>query len=591
MPLAFQVANLAVKPPKVGENGYQGFNPRKETLRKGYQSRDGARALSGDMIAEHDVAVKVRDGCTLYCDIYRPVSSDGSEKVPAIVAWSPFGKKHTGIDMMSKVKWGCGVPKGCLSGLERFEGPDPAEYVPRGYAVVNVDARGAGDSDGDIVIMGKQEGEDGHDVIEELAKMDWCNGSIGLAGNSHLGIVQWFIAATQPPSLKAIAPWEACGDLYREQFVRGGAWDNGLFDFITEHVIRGKNGLEDFKEMYRRSSTMNPYWADKRADIASIKIPTYIVASYSSFVHTMGSIRGWMQVDTKDKWLRWDPYQEWYDLWAVQESIDELASFFDRYLKGEKNDWENTPRVRMSSLNYGDKEAIYPIIEEDFPIPRTDYRTLYLSADNKLEATAPSTAGTLTYNSESNTSPVSHAAFTMTFDKPIRLMGLPKAVLYMSCPDFNDMIVYVLIRKLDKNGKPMIAINIPWSAAPYKSAAEIPESDYSNLMIYYGPTGVLRASHRKTDPSQSIHPQYPFHTHDEVQKITPGEVVKLEIGLWAMGVDFEAGEGISVQVSGEYPLVQEFGPRKKVELEERNKGTHVVHVGGEFGSHVVLPFV
>lgn len=46
--------------------------------------------------------------------------------------------------------------------------------------------------------------------------------------------------------------------------MRGGAWDNGLFDFITEHVIRGKNGLEDFKEMYRRSHTMNPYWEDKR---------------------------------------------------------------------------------------------------------------------------------------------------------------------------------------------------------------------------------------------------------------------------------------------------------------------------------------
>jgi predicted acyl esterase len=343
--------------------------------------------------------------------------------------------------------------------------------------------------------------------------------------------------------------------------------------------------------MYRRSSTMNPYWADKRADIASIKIPTYIVASYSSFVHTMGSIRGWMQVDTKDKWLRWDPYQEWYDLWAVQESIDELASFFDRYLKGESNDWEKTPRVRMASLHYGDKEAIYPIVEDDFPIPRTDYRTLYLTPSNTLSATVPDTTGTLTYNSESNTSPVSHAAFTHTFDKPTRLMGLPKAVLYMSCPDFNDMIVYVLIRKLDKQGKPMIAINIPWSAAPYAHAAEIPESDYSNLMVYYGPTGVLRASHRKTDEAQAIHAQYPFHTHDEVQKVTPGEVVKLEIGLWAMGVEFEAGEGVSVQVSGEYPLVQEFGPRKKVELEERNRGTHRVHVGGEWASHVVLPFV
>jgi predicted acyl esterase len=37
--------------------------------------------------------------------------------------------------------------------------------------------------------------------------MDWCSGNIGLAGNSHLGIVQWFVAALLPPSFKAIAPW------------------------------------------------------------------------------------------------------------------------------------------------------------------------------------------------------------------------------------------------------------------------------------------------------------------------------------------------------------------------------------------------
>jgi len=103
MPLAFQVATLQTKPPKVGENGYQGFNPRKETLTKGWKSRDDARPLSEDLIVEHDVGVKVRDSCVLYCDIYRPPSSD-VEKVPAIVAWSPFGKKHNGVEMMSKVQ-------------------------------------------------------------------------------------------------------------------------------------------------------------------------------------------------------------------------------------------------------------------------------------------------------------------------------------------------------------------------------------------------------------------------------------------------------------------------------------------------------
>lgn len=402
--------------------------------------------------------------------------------------------------------------------------------------------------------------------------------------------MQWFIAAQQPPSLKAIAPWEACGDLYREQFVRGGAWDNGLFDFITAHVIRGKNGIEHFKEMHRRSNLMNPYWEDKRAEIEKITIPTYVAASYSSFVHTMGSVRGWMQLGSKDKWLRWDPYQEWYDLWAVQESIDELAHFFDKYLKGEDNGWEKTPRVRMASLNYGDKEAVYPIVEEDFPVPRTDYRKMYFGENESLHTTAPSNSGVVSYNSESKTNPVARAAFNMRFDKPTRVMGLPKAVLYMSCPDFNDMVIYVLIRKLDAEGNPMITINIPWSACPYKKIADIPPSDYSNLMIYFGPTGVLRASHRKIDESKSLHPQYPFHTHDEEQKITPGDVVKLEVGLWAMGIDFEAGESLSVQVSGEYPLHQEFGPVKE-QIEERNKGTHRVHLGGEYASHVILPFV
>lgn len=104
MPLAFQVATLQTKPPKEGENGYTGFNPRKETLPKGWKSREDARSLSEDLIVEHDVAFKVRDGCTLYADVYRPVSSD-SKKIPAIVAWSPFGKKHNGIEMMSKVCW------------------------------------------------------------------------------------------------------------------------------------------------------------------------------------------------------------------------------------------------------------------------------------------------------------------------------------------------------------------------------------------------------------------------------------------------------------------------------------------------------
>lgn len=51
---------------------------------------------------------------------------------------------------------------------------------------MSVDTRGAGNSDGSICVMGTQDAEDGYDVVEAVAKMDWCNGSVGMAGDSAL---------------------------------------------------------------------------------------------------------------------------------------------------------------------------------------------------------------------------------------------------------------------------------------------------------------------------------------------------------------------------------------------------------------------
>jgi len=53
-----------------------------------------------------------------------------------------------------------------------------------GYAVVSVDIRGTGHSGGQICVMGPQDAEGGYDVVEAVAKMDWCTGNMGMAGNS-----------------------------------------------------------------------------------------------------------------------------------------------------------------------------------------------------------------------------------------------------------------------------------------------------------------------------------------------------------------------------------------------------------------------
>ncbi|KAL4876426.1 Alpha/Beta hydrolase protein [Aspergillus karnatakaensis] len=588
MPPTFEV-DIPVeelKAPELGHGGYEGLNPRSEVLHKGHQTAPGRRALSCDIQVDHDVAIAVRDGCTLYADIYRPPDAP-SRSVPAIICWGPFGKKFNGIDSLRLMTpWNLGIPDGTLSGLEKFEAPDPAQLVPHGYAVVNIDSRGAFDSEGRMVIMGTQEAEDGYDVIEWIARQSWCNGSVGLAGNSHLAIIQWFIAALQPPSLKAIAPWEGCGDLYREQFARGGIYGGDLFDhLIVKYMLRGRNGMESFRKMYQQHPLASDWWNDKRPEMTKINIPTYITGTWTNTMHGMGAIRGWLEVQSPHKWLRWHPYQEWYDIWGNPQANAELLTFFDRYLKGIENDWESTPRVRMAVLRYGESAPLANLVEPDFPLPRTAYRKAYLHPSGGLLLDQPSSAtGAVPYNSED---PSNTAKFTYTFQQRTQLVGIPKAVLFMRCDDHDDMDIFLVLSKLSPSGKVMLNLNVPWKGLPVSSIEDIPNDKRTEVILYQGPTGILRASHRAIDSSKSMHVNWPFHPHETEEKIVPGTVVRLEIGIWAMGVEYEAGESLQLRISGHYQGISNFGTPDHV----KNKGKHWVHVGGEHDSHLILPFV
>ncbi|KIL90284.1 hypothetical protein FAVG1_06014 [Fusarium avenaceum] len=584
--LPFTVPVEHINPPKVGQGGYVGLKPHSEVLPAGWKfDHPHAKPLSSDILVEHDVAFKMRDGVTLYADVYRPPNTD--ESVPAIICWSPFGKKFNGLmslDLM--VPWNLGIPPNTLSGTEKFEAPDPADWVPRGYAIVNVDSRGSGDSEGTMVIMGTQEAEDGYDAIESTAKLPWCNGSVGLAGNSHLAIVQWFIAALQPPSLKAIAPWEGCGDLYREQFARGGIYAGDLFDkLIVKYMLQGHKGIESFREMFKQHPLANDWWNDKRPDMKKINVPTYITGTWTNTMHGMGAIRGWLEVDTPHKWLRFHPWQEWYDIWGNKQANVELLDFFDYFLKGKDNGWNNTPKVRMGVLRFGKKEpqSYENVVEEDFPIPRTDYKKLYFTKGGELSLDKPSELASVSYNSETD----DQVGFTYRFGETTRLVGLPKAVVYMSCPDYDDLDVYVTLEKLDADGKVMFNLNIPWEGIPKSSFEEMDPKEKIEVVIYRGPMGVLRASHREIDENKSMHPHWPFHPHEKVEKIKAGDIVRLDIGIWAMGIEYEAGESIRAVVSGRNIGVSNFGSVEHLD----NKGKHHVHCGQDHASHVILPFV
>ena len=138
-------------------------------------SRLDIGAFPEETIFDRDVSVKMRDGCTLYTDVFRPVD----RRVPAIILWSPYGKGacENGPQNYNRLgPYRIGIPYQRLCGYETFEGLNPAEWVGRGYAVVDIDARGCQKSEGDIHFWGRQEAEDVYDTIEFLSKQPWCSG-------------------------------------------------------------------------------------------------------------------------------------------------------------------------------------------------------------------------------------------------------------------------------------------------------------------------------------------------------------------------------------------------------------------------------
>lgn len=96
----------------------------------------------------------------------------------------------------------------------------------------------------------------------------------------------------------------------------------------------------------------------------------------------------------------------------------------------------------------------------------------------------------------------------------------------MHCDDLDDMDVFLALEKISSSGERLLNFNIPWKNLPVSSIAEIPETEHSELILYQGPTGILRASNREIDASRSMHPNWPFYTHEKEEKVAPGTVVR-----------------------------------------------------------------
>ena len=116
---------------------------------------------SNSLKVETNVPAAMRDGTTLYSDIYRP---EGQGPFPVILQRTPYDKTSP-------------LSMGML---------DPLEGAKRGYAMVIQDTRGRFTSEGEFYCF-RDDINDGYDSVEWAVSLPWSSDKVGMVGTSYVG--------------------------------------------------------------------------------------------------------------------------------------------------------------------------------------------------------------------------------------------------------------------------------------------------------------------------------------------------------------------------------------------------------------------
>ncbi|MGF6985262.1 putative acyl esterase [Paraburkholderia atlantica] len=98
-------------------------------------------------------------------------------------------------------------------------------FVQRGYIFVTASVRGTRNSGGDFSFFSERDAKDGAELVQWAAtKLQNSNGKIGLQGGSWAGLNQFYtaVAAGRNSPIKAVAPFCAGAEFYRETYFAGG---------------------------------------------------------------------------------------------------------------------------------------------------------------------------------------------------------------------------------------------------------------------------------------------------------------------------------------------------------------------------------
>jgi predicted acyl esterase len=522
---------------------------------------------------DRDVAVPVRDGTVLRVNVFRP---EDDAPHPVILSAHPYGK-----DGLPKPKRGRrggyatpfqlrmlpqSVPFG-FSAWTSWEAPDPATWVPRGYALVNCDLRGWGTSDGTGELLAAQEGDDVHDVVEWIAAQPWSNGRVGMLGVSYLALTQWAAAATRPPHLAAISPWEGFTDAYRD-FVRvGGVLEDGFLRLWSALLRRQQRSPVTIRRDAQAHPLFDDWWAARNRDVERIDVPALVAATFSDHnLHSRGTFEGFRRIGSTRKWLYAHRGPKWATFYG-DEARAVQQQFFDHFLRDgapASGGMHDVPRVRYE-VHEDAATRVARRTDSEWPPVGTWWEALRLGPSSTLVPHDDPAAESVEFDLRRG-----HARFSYRFDEDTELVGPMWLRVHLELRGADDMCLFAGVRK-ERRGK-LVGFEGSYG--------------FDRALVTFG---MRKPSQRAVDPDRAALAR-PFHPDDRREPLAPGEIVAIDLELPPSATLFRAGEHLILDLQGRWffptnPLLGQFPAR----YERSGRGTCVLHVGGEHDAALHVP--
>jgi uncharacterized protein len=510
--------------------------------------------LRDGMQIDWDVPIPMDDDVVLQADIFCPPDEG---RHPVILTYGPYGK---GLAFQEgyKDQWEImarehpDVPAGSTNKYQNWEVVDPEKWVPEGYVCVRVDSRGAGRSPGFIDVFSRRETRDLYLCIEWAGTQPWSTGKVGLLGISYYAINQWHVASLQPPYLAAMCPWEGAADWYRDMTHHGGIvctfwanWyrkqvftvqhglgDRGYRSPITGELVAGPETLTD-EELEKNRSDLeqdildhpldDDYHKERSPDWSRVDVPLLSSANWGGQgLHPRGNFEGYVRAASERKWLEVHGLEHWTHFYTdYGRSLQKR--FFDCYLKGEDNGWDDQPPVQLQIRTL---DGFVQRYENEWPLARTRWTRYYLDpAGMSLSRDPTDESGEVGFEALGDGITFS----TPPLEEATEITGPVAAKLFVSSTT-QDADLFLVLRVFSPDGAEVV---FQGALDPHTAIGQ----------------GWLRASHRKLDAELSLEYR-PYHTHDEIQPLNPGEVYELDVEIWPTCIVVPAGYRVAFSIRG-----------------------------------------